>query len=63
MDEFWILFIPILLIGVAALYFGITTPINFFINVGLVVLGIICAAIDVFAALVQYVNWKYYKEK
>jgi len=63
MDEFWILFIPILLIGVAALYFGITTPINFFIKVGLVVLGIICAAIDIFAALVQYVNWKYYKEK
>jgi len=63
MDEFWILFIPILLIGIGALYAGISVPIHFIANVLLVVLAIVCFILDGFALLVQYVNWRYYPEK
>jgi hypothetical protein len=69
--EFLILFIPFFLIGLAAFYLALIYPIEQFVGDGLFLLGIkiifgiigaICWAIDIFALLVQYVNWKYYKE-
>ena len=62
MREFLVLFVPILLLGLASLYFALAQPMNFIINTGLLVFAGLCFAIDIFALLVQYVNWRYYKE-
>ncbi|MDD3084219.1 MAG: hypothetical protein PHP82_04310 [Candidatus ainarchaeum sp.] len=60
--EFLLLFIPFLLIGLTAFYAVLFVPLFFFIQIILILVGIICFSIDIFALLVQYVNWKYYKE-
>jgi len=69
--EFLILFIPFLLIGLFAIYLGFFYPIieilknNWLVLIAQVVLTLIaifCFAVDIFAIMVQYVNWKYYNE-
>ena len=62
MNDFVVLFVPIFIVGVAALWTGFNTSINFLVNIGGFVLGALCMIICAFALLVQYVNWKYYKE-
>jgi hypothetical protein len=62
MDEFYVLFVPIFLIGCASIWFGFGSSINFLLNIGSFVLGGACMVICAFAILVQYINWKYYKE-
>ena len=69
--EFLILFIPFLLIGLFAIYLGFFYPIieilknNWLVLIAQIILTLItifCFAIDIFAIMVQYVNWKYYNE-
>jgi hypothetical protein len=60
-SEFLILFIPFLIIGLGAIYFAFSFTFILF-RILLFLVGIICLTIDAFALLVQYVNWKYYKE-
>lgn len=60
--EFLILFIPFLLFGLGAIYLNLTNTFGLLIEGLLWLVAIICLGIDVFALLVQYVNWKYYKE-
>ncbi len=60
--EFLFLFIPFLLVGLGALFLAFFTPQFILIQIFLIIIGIICLIIDAFALLVQYVNWKYYKE-
>ena len=69
--EFLILFVPFLLIGLGAIYLGFFYQIIEILNSNLLVLiaqiiltlvAIFCFAIDIFALMVQYVNWKYYNE-
>ena len=69
--EFLILFIPFLLVGLAAFYTAWFYPIQeilinpiltFISQIILTLIGIFCAIVDIFALMVQYVNWKYYKE-
>jgi len=70
--EFLILFIPFLLIGLSAFYGAwfypleeilINPAIVFSAQIVLTAIGIFCIAVDIFATMVQYVNWKYYKEE
>jgi hypothetical protein len=61
-SEFLLLFIPFLIVGVAALYSAITFPLLYIGNILLGIVGIFCLAVDIFALMVQYVNWRYYKE-
>ena len=69
--EFLTLFIPFLIIGIAVFYMAwfypigtiLTQPILVFITqILFTLISIFCLAVDVFALLVQYVNWKYYNE-
>jgi len=69
--EFLILFVPFLLVGLFAIYIGFFYPIIEILNsswlvliaqVILVLIAIFCFAVDIFALMVQYVNWKYYNE-
>ncbi|MBT4192579.1 MAG: hypothetical protein HOE11_04680 [Candidatus Diapherotrites archaeon] len=60
--EFLFLFVPFFVVGVIALYSAITIPLFLIGNIILGIIGVACLAIDVFALLVQYVNWRYYKE-
>jgi len=62
MDEFYILFGPIFLIGCAGLWVGFNSSINFLVNIGAFILGGFAMFICVFSILVQYVNWRYYRE-
>ncbi|MBT4870058.1 MAG: hypothetical protein HON47_00595 [Candidatus Diapherotrites archaeon] len=70
--EFLILFIPFLLIGIGSFYVAwfyslesilINPVLVFGVQLVLSAVGIFCAAVDIFAIMVQYVNWKYYKEE
>ena len=60
--EFLILFIPVLLVAITVVYFVFFSNINFAVKVLLGIIGIVSILIDAFALLVQFVNWKYYKE-
>jgi len=69
--EFLILFIPFLLIGLGAIYLDFFYPILEILKsqwlvliaqVILVLIAIFCFVVDIFALMVQYVNWKYYNE-
>ena len=60
--EFLILFIPVLLVAITTVYFVFFSNINFAVKVLLGIIGIVSILIDAFALLVQFVNWKYYKE-
>jgi hypothetical protein len=60
--EFLILFIPFLAIGLTTIYFAITLNVNLIFKIILGFVGIIALTIDAFALLVQYINWRYYKE-
>ena len=60
--EFYILFVPVLLVAIISLYFSIFSNINFAAKVLLALIGLLAIVIDTFALLVQFVNWKYYKE-
>ena len=70
--EFLLLFIPFLLIGMGAFYTAWIYPLEeiliypaliFGAQIVLTAIGLFCAAVDIFAVLVQYVNWRYYKEE
>ena len=70
--EFMILFIPFLLIGIGTFYGAWIYPLEEFLKnnalvliaqIILTLIGIFCAAVDIFAIMVQYVNWRYYKEE
>ncbi|MFA5763381.1 MAG: hypothetical protein WC915_01055 [archaeon] len=60
--EFLILFIPFLIIGISTIYVAFTFNIEFIFKIILGIIGLVALAIDAFALLVQYINWKYYKE-
>ena len=60
--EFLILFIPVLLIAIISIYFALFSNINLAVRILLGLIGVVASLIDVFALLVQFVNWKYYKE-
>ena len=62
MNDFVVLFVPIFVLGLIFLGVGFGSSINIFVNIATLVFGIICMIICAFALLVQYVNWKYYKE-
>ena len=62
MNDFVVLFVPIFALGAGAIWFGLNSAINFLINIAAFALGGLCMVICAFALLVQYVNWKYYKE-
>jgi hypothetical protein len=61
-SEFLILFIPFLIIGIGAIYVAFIFEIEFIFKIILGIIGIIALAIDSFALIVQYINWKYYKD-
>ena len=70
--EFLILFIPFLLICLGSFYAAWFYPLEnilinpilvFGVQIILTAIGIFCAAVNIFALVVQYVNWKYYKEE
>jgi len=60
--EFLILFIPFFVVGIGAIYINLTNSFGFLVEGFLWLVAAICLAIDAFALLVQYINWKYYKE-
>jgi hypothetical protein len=69
--EFLVLFIPFLTVAIIAIYGTFFYPIvDILVNPLLVIIaqiiltlvGIFCIIVDVFALMVQYVNWKYYNE-
>jgi len=69
--EFLILFVPFLIVGMGAIYLGFFYPIMEILNstwlvviaqVIFTLIAIFCFAVDIFALMVQYVNWKYYNE-
>jgi hypothetical protein len=60
--EFLILFIPFLIIGLGAIYVAFIFDIEFIFKIILGIIGLIALAIDAFALLVQYINWKYNKD-
>jgi len=70
--EFLVLFIPFLTVAIIAIYGAFFFPLaNILVNpllviiaqVVLTLIGIFCIIVDVFALMVQYVNWKYYNEE
>ncbi len=70
--EFLVLFIPFLFIGILAFYGTWFYPLQellinnylvFITQIILTIIAIFCFAVDVFALMVQYVNWRYYNEK
>ena len=69
--EFLVLFMPFLIVAIVTIYGAWFYPLEeLLINpilgilaqIVLTLIGIFCIAVDVFALMVQYVNWKYYKE-
>ncbi|MDD4250977.1 MAG: hypothetical protein PHX27_02185 [Candidatus ainarchaeum sp.] len=60
--EFLVLFIPVMLVGITSLYFAFFTRQFIIVWIILILIGIFCILVDLFALLVQYINWKYYKE-
>jgi len=60
--EFLILFVPFFVIGIGAIYATLFFPMFFIFHILLWIVGVLCLGIDVFALMVQYVNWKYYRE-
>ena len=69
--EFLVLFMPFLIVAIVTIYGAWFYPLQeLLINpilgilaqIVLTLIGIFCIAVDVFALMVQYVNWKYYKE-
>jgi len=62
-SEFLVLFVPFFLIAVAGLSGAFFTDLFWPIKIVLGIIGVLALAIDIFALLVQYVNWRYYKEE
>ena len=60
--EFLILFIPFAIVAISTIYFAIFSDFNLIIKIVLGIIGFIALAIDSFALLVQYINWRYYSE-
>jgi hypothetical protein len=59
--EFFILFIPFLLVALGATYVNLNNSLGWIIEGILWFIIIVCLLIDGFALIVQYVNWKYYR--
>ncbi len=60
--EFLALFVPFLLVGLGTIYLNLTNSFGLLIEGLLWLIAVVCLGINVFALLVQYVNWRYYKE-
>jgi hypothetical protein len=70
--EFLVLFVPFLIVAILTIYGAwfypltdiLINPILVFVTqILLTLIGIFCIIVDVFALMVQYVNWKYYNEE
>ncbi len=61
--EFYIFFIPMFAIGALFIYLPFILQIIFPFNLIPIIIGILFLIVDIFALLVQYVNWRYYKEE
>jgi hypothetical protein len=61
--EFLILFIPFLAIALGLTYINLTNSFGWIIEGLLWLFAVFCYAVNIFALLVQYINWKYYKEE
>lgn len=55
-------FLGLTAIAVGLIYAGLTFFVHAIANATMVLAGIILLALDVFAFLVWFVNWKYYPE-
>lgn len=56
-------FLGLIVIGAGLIYAALNFFIHAIVNTALLVLGIVLLALDAFAFLVWFVNWRYYPEK